>query len=296
LPRSEWNPGTETWEDAPFNVPELPEVYPEPSNWGILPAYGLYARHVENLYLHNLEMNYIVEDTRYPIVLDDVMNGFVKDIHAQHTENVEEVVCVQNSFKRPAGLEYVPDYPYHGTSVENVEFDSNLSIHSAKIGSPAPGTPKDSLYAYETVAVPENGYAFACATKDYPLPQTVFRPFFVPVPAQCIKAGETLAFDIIARQPAYEISEGDTDGRVYNETLSVKDFTVRGIPSPMTLKTRKLPQKAAFDTSSFTPGQACAFTWTPAADDVCEEPYTVTFIADDGVIPVEMDVKIQVKD
>ena len=23
-------------------VPELPQVYPEPENWGILPAYGLY--------------------------------------------------------------------------------------------------------------------------------------------------------------------------------------------------------------------------------------------------------------
>jgi polygalacturonase len=294
LPRVEWNAESGTWKDAPFNVPELPEVYPEPSNWGILPAYGIYARHVENLYLNNIEMSYMVEDTRYPIVLDDVENGELKNINVKHAENIEEIVFVKNSFKRPAGFEYVPDYEYHRTSVENVEVDSNLAIKHIEINSPAPGTPKDRLYTYETVAIPENGYTFTCDTKNHPLPQTVYRPFFTQIPDQCIKVGEKLSFDVIARQPAFEASSRETDGKIYNESLAVKDFTVQGIARPMILKADKLPEGANFDSSSFVPGKSAIFTWAPAAEAVSEEPYTVTFIAEDGIIPVQMEVKIKV--
>ncbi len=294
LPRVEWNQKSEIWKDAPFNVPELPEVYPEPSNWGILPAYGLYARHVENLYLNNIEIHYIVEDTRYPIVLDDVVNGDIKNINAAHAEKVEEIACVKNYFKRPAGFEYVPEYEYHMTSVDNIKIDSKLSVKYVEINSPAPGTPKDSLYPYETVAIPENGYAFSCETKNYPLPQTVFRPFFISVPEQLIQSCETLTFDVIARQPAFETSSREPYGKIYNESIAVKEFTVKGITLPMTLKTGKLPKGANFDTSSFVPGKSCVFTWSPGADAICEEPYIVTFIADDGIIPVQMEVKIKV--
>lgn len=286
LPRVEWNPKSKTWKAAPFNIPELPEVYPEPSNWGILPAYGLFARHVDKLYLHNIEINYMIEDSRYPIVLDDVVNGELKNIQISHADNIEEIVCVKNYYKRPAGLEYVPEYPYHMTSVENVEIDSKLTVKNVEVNAPAPGTPKDSLYPYETVAIPENGYSYACKTEDYPLPQTVFRPFFSNVPSQCVKIGETLSFDVIARQPAYEISSREYDGKIYNESLEDKDFTVRGITLPMTLKAMKLPMGASFDASSFT--------WTPTANDFSEHSYTVVFIADDGIIPVQMEVDIKV--
>lgn len=294
LPRVELDCKTEAWMDAPFNVPELPEVYPEPSNWGILPAYGLYARHVENLYLKDIKLNYIVEDTRYPIVLDDIVNGSLTGIHATHAQKVEEVVCVNNAFKRPAGLEYVTNYPYHRTVVENVEIDKNLSIKPIEINAPAPGTPKDSLYPYDTVATAESGYTFACATKDYPLPQTVFRPFFYPIAPQSVKVGETLSFEVIARQPAFEASSRETDGKIYNESVEVKDYTVQGVSHPMRLEAKNLPSGANFDTSAFVPGKACVFTWTPQYEDICEEPYIVTFIAQDGIIPVEMQVKINV--
>ncbi|MEI2397522.1 hypothetical protein NYE33_32190 [Paenibacillus sp. FSL R10-2199] len=294
LPRVEWNPGAGTWKDAPFNVPELPEVYPEPSNWGILPAYGLYARHVDNLYLKEIQLRYMTEDTRYPIVLDDVVSGTLEHIHASHAQGVEEVVLVSSSFKRPAGLEYVPDYPYQQTAVENVTMDSNLSVKRIEVEAPAPGTPKDSLYPYETVAIPGNGYTYPSATEDYPLPQTVFRPFFTVVPAQSVKVGETLSFAVVARQPAFETSSRETDGRIYNETSPDKDPAVKGIAEPMTVTTGNLPEGTTFDTASFIPGLACMFSWTPAAAAVRDEPYTATFIADDGIIPVKMNVSIKV--
>ncbi len=49
LPRVAWKNGT--WVDDPYNVPEMVAEYPEPSIPGILPAYGIYARHIERTYL-----------------------------------------------------------------------------------------------------------------------------------------------------------------------------------------------------------------------------------------------------
>ncbi|NLZ81902.1 MAG: hypothetical protein GX913_08925 [Clostridiales bacterium] len=286
LPRVEWDKITSRWKDAPFNVPELPEVYPEPSNWGILPAYGLYARHVKNLYLDNIDLSYHVEDTRYPIVLDDVCNGFIKNTNVDHNDKIEQVVCVTNNFKRPAGLEYVKDFEYHKTDVVNMDIDSNLSIKQVVVDAPAPGTPKDSLYPYETVAAAGNGYSYPCKTEVYPLPQTVYRPFFHPIKEQLVKVGDTLEFHVIARQPAYEVSQKETDGKIYNETLAVKDFTVAGIEKAMTVITEDLPDGASFDNG--------IFIWKPSHTDSLKNCYTVTFKADDGIIPVYMEVKIKV--
>ncbi|UQZ35503.1 hypothetical protein C2I18_19425 [Paenibacillus sp. PK3_47] len=296
LPRAEWDPQAGTWKDAPFNVPELPEVYPEPSNWGILPAYGLYARHVDNLHLDGIELRYLTEDTRYPIVLDDIVHGSLRNIRADHAQGVEEVVIVRNLFKRPAGLEYVPGYPYHPTGVEDVAIDGTLSVKVAEVAAPAPGTPKDTLYSHETAAIPGNGYHYPVRTADYPVPQTVFRPFFASVPEQNVKAGETLSFGVLARQPAFEASARETDGRIYNETVSDKDPSVRGIAEPMTLTAGKLPEGAVFEASAFVPGRACMFSWTPPAGAVREEPYIIEFIADDGILPVTLEVSIKVSE
>lgn len=294
LPRAEWDPEEKSWKAAPFNVPELPEVYPEPSNWGILPAYGLYARHVENLHMSNLTLHYLVEDSRYPIVLDDVVGGSAFNIHGDHREDKEEVVCVTNNYKRPAGLEYVPDYPYHITTVEEVEIDSTLSVKQVQVTAPAPGTPKDSLYNYETAASTENGYNYDSETANYPLPQTVYRPFFLPVPEQTIQVGQELVFEVIARQPAYEVSLLETDGKIYNETCAVKDYSVKGISTPMTLQVSNLPEGAAFDSASFVPGKPCVFRWTPTEAAMKKEPYYLTFTADDGIIPVKIEVLITI--
>lgn len=294
LPRVQWDYNKENWIDAPFNIPELPGVYPEPSNWGILPAYGLYARHVENLHVNNLKLDYIVEEGRYPIVLDDVENSSLLNVQASHGNDVEEVVCVKNLYKRPAGFEYMKDYSYSTTAVTEVTIDSKLSVKSIVIDAPAPGTPKDSCYGYETVAIPETGYTYPVDTKEYPLPQTVYRPFFYEVKNQSIKAGETLILEIIARQPAFETSLLETDGKIYNESLTVKDYTVRGITKPMELRGEGLPALAAFDTQTFVPGKPCAFKWTPSSKDIRDEAYQITFIADDGLIPVKMEVQISV--
>jgi len=50
--------------------------YPEPRWAGPTPAYGLFARHVDGLYLHNVTFELLRPDERPDIVLDDVKNYF----------------------------------------------------------------------------------------------------------------------------------------------------------------------------------------------------------------------------
>jgi polygalacturonase len=54
-----------------LEVPELADHYPEAWMFGVLPAYGLYARHVEELTLRNVRTRWEAEDARPAMVFDD---------------------------------------------------------------------------------------------------------------------------------------------------------------------------------------------------------------------------------
>lgn len=58
--------------DPTGEVPERPEVYPECTMFGVLPAYGLYCRHVKGLTLRNVEVGWAQRDDRPALVCDDV--------------------------------------------------------------------------------------------------------------------------------------------------------------------------------------------------------------------------------
>jgi polygalacturonase len=55
-------------------IPEIPEKYPEFRMFGMLPAYGFYCRHAENLSFQDVELGFIKKDDRCAIVCDDVVN------------------------------------------------------------------------------------------------------------------------------------------------------------------------------------------------------------------------------
>lgn len=64
-----------------LNVPEQENKYPEASMFGELPAWGLYARHVENMGLHNVQFNWEEPDERPSVVLDDVSDARLQAVH-----------------------------------------------------------------------------------------------------------------------------------------------------------------------------------------------------------------------
>jgi hypothetical protein len=66
--------GGGTQAHAVRTIPEQAEAYPEPSMFGVTPAYGLYARHARNLVLRDIQLSTERPDARPPVVLDDVTN------------------------------------------------------------------------------------------------------------------------------------------------------------------------------------------------------------------------------
>jgi hypothetical protein len=59
-------------QDAHREIPEYPENYPEHSMFGVLPAYGLYCRHVKDISLRNVVLGFDKTDERPAVVCDDV--------------------------------------------------------------------------------------------------------------------------------------------------------------------------------------------------------------------------------
>lgn len=59
---------------------EQAKNYPEPRWAGPTPAYGLYARHVDGLYVNNVHFHTMTPDYRHMIILDDVKNENIVNI------------------------------------------------------------------------------------------------------------------------------------------------------------------------------------------------------------------------
>ena len=270
LPRVAWKNG---WVEDPYNVPEMVAEYPEPSILGILPAYGIYARHMDGLKLQNVKLQYQIEDMRPAIVLDDVSNADLRTVVAKTASGVKAVVKVTNHYKRHVGNEYVPDEPYFTTTCENVKLGL-LSCEQVTVDAPAPGTPADSCYADIRLPIPENGYQFAEKTEAYPLPLTVHRPYFSYIGDQTVKLGETLTLKISARNPANGL----------RTTQKQPDAVIEALDGGLTYGAERLPAGASFDAASHT------LTFTPAKAGT----YPITFTLDDGVIPEKKTIRIVV--
>jgi hypothetical protein len=269
LPRIGWSPsangGKGGWEPDPYNVPEMPREYPEPSNFGILPAYGLYARHVRGLTVSNVQFRTLIEDERAPVILDDVADARFEAFSAAAKPGAPTIVTVTNACKRSPAFEYMQEVPYRTTTVTGLSVPPGTALEAVRVSRPAPGTPPDSLYEYPTAPSAAAPYAYGLADADYPKPLTVFRPYFAPIAAQSVEAGRQLQF----RVQAVAIAEG----------------------SSLKLSITGLPAGAAFDRSRGDSSSG-TFRWQPATEQV--GGYDVTLVADDGVLPVKKRLTITV--
>ncbi|MGB7718829.1 MAG: glycosyl hydrolase family 28-related protein [Bryobacteraceae bacterium] len=270
LPRIGWDPaangGAGGWAQDPYNIPELPFLYPENVMFGPLPAYGIWARHVTGLTVSNVSLSFLAEDTRPAVVLDDVGNSVFENFTADAASGVPVFVEVTNTKKRPAELEYVQYQPYSTDTVASVTLPPGLAVQLATVNRPAPGTPADNLYAYPTVPSAAHPYSYSVANASYPLPVTVYRPFFgTATPSRFYRAtvGQQLQFTVQAYSPASgsETAAAQT-GLIYS--------------------TGALPSGTNFDSQ--------VFTWTPTQVGV----HQVQFIVSDGVIPESKTVTISV--
>ncbi len=71
-------------------VPELEKTYPDATMFRDLPAYGLYARHVDGLVLDGLDLGFDQADARPALVLDDVRRARVSGLRAMPASEGDE--------------------------------------------------------------------------------------------------------------------------------------------------------------------------------------------------------------
>ena len=75
-------------EQAETVVPEKENGYPDPQQFGKVPAYGFYIRHVKNIEMMNVELKLENEDFRAPFIIEDVNGASFINVKAPHKEGV----------------------------------------------------------------------------------------------------------------------------------------------------------------------------------------------------------------
>jgi polygalacturonase len=93
----------------PYLPPEQVKAYPEPSMFGILPAWGLYVRHAKDLACRDLKWSWDRPDTRPVVVLDDVAGAEFKDVKAPQAGGAPFFVLRQVSDFSVGDSSTVPD-------------------------------------------------------------------------------------------------------------------------------------------------------------------------------------------
>ncbi len=87
-----WYTGGGTAKMAGTRVPEDEKSYPEPDNFGPIPAYGFFIRHVRNLTMSDVSVSFITDDERPPFYLDDVTGGTFRYIKAKRKATVPHFI------------------------------------------------------------------------------------------------------------------------------------------------------------------------------------------------------------
>lgn len=84
--------GGGTSEMALRKVPEYENGYPEPYNFGTMPSYGFFIRHVNGLELNHVQVSYQKEDQRAPFIMDDVKNAEMNFVKGETAKGVSSMI------------------------------------------------------------------------------------------------------------------------------------------------------------------------------------------------------------
>jgi polygalacturonase len=66
-----------------IQVPEFEKRYPDPNKFGVIPAYGFFIRHVTNIVLHDITIEFLKDDFRPPFILNQVTGATFRHVKAQ---------------------------------------------------------------------------------------------------------------------------------------------------------------------------------------------------------------------
>ena len=88
--------GGGTEEQAKRIVPELENIYPEPSSYGILPSYGFFIRNVKDIKLNNIDLKFLKPDYRPAFNLENVDDAEFNFVHTQVASGIS-ALCLKNT-------------------------------------------------------------------------------------------------------------------------------------------------------------------------------------------------------
>lgn len=88
--------GGGTIEDSYREIPENETSYPSGRVFGRIPAYGFFIRHVKNIRLENIRLNFLSDDHRPAILCDNVEEIEIKGLKVSGTEDTPELVRLVN--------------------------------------------------------------------------------------------------------------------------------------------------------------------------------------------------------
>lgn len=77
-------------------IEELETLYPESTMFGLLPASGLYLRHVDNVFVDNITFEITKPDARAVVYCDDVQ-GFIGNVETFGAVNTTSIEVLKNS-------------------------------------------------------------------------------------------------------------------------------------------------------------------------------------------------------
>jgi polygalacturonase len=78
----------------PYATPEREKEYPEPSMFGMMPAYGFFIRHAKGIQMTDVNIGTMTEDRRPPFVLEDVKGIEFSHVQAQKADGVPSFVLI----------------------------------------------------------------------------------------------------------------------------------------------------------------------------------------------------------
>ncbi len=82
--------------DAAACPAEKETAYPEPNMFGVIPAYGLYCRHVRALHVHNVAVAFDQAEQRPPVVLEDVHGASFSKFQARRQSEAGATFVMRN--------------------------------------------------------------------------------------------------------------------------------------------------------------------------------------------------------
>lgn len=113
--------GGGTREMALREVPEYEKDYPEPDNFGSIPAYGFFIRHVNHIRLNNVQVSFMKDDQRPAFILDQVKNADLDFVKGEAATGVSPMAIKSSENIQLFHSFNVPDKVFKNVSEEDIK-------------------------------------------------------------------------------------------------------------------------------------------------------------------------------